>query len=48
VLLLVVGVTKYVNDDDANAGFKKMIFWVVVVSMLWDKQPPIVRSKLFK
>ena len=48
VLLLVVGVTKCVNDDDANAGFKKRFFWVVVVSMLWDKQPPIVRSKLFK
>jgi hypothetical protein len=28
VLLLVVGVTKSVDDDDADAGFNKMIFWV--------------------
>jgi hypothetical protein len=46
VLLLVVGVTKCVDDDDANAGFNKMIFLVVVSSFGgFPKQPPIARSK---
>ena len=51
VLLLVVGVTKCVHDDDADAGFNKMIFWVVVVSCFGGVPTNNLRSrvqKLFK
>jgi hypothetical protein len=51
VLLLVVGATKCVDDDDADAGFNKMIFWVVVVSFFGGVPTNNLRSrvqKLFK
>jgi len=51
MLLLVVGVTKCVVDDDANAGFNKMIFWVVVVSCFGGVPTNNLRlrvQKLFK
>ena len=51
VLLVVVGVTKCVDDDDADAGFNKMIFWVVVVSCFGGVPTNNLRSrvqKLFK
>ena len=52
VLLLVAGVTKCVDDDDdADAGFNSMIFWVVVVSCFGGVPTNNLRSrvqKLFK
>ena len=48
VLLLVVGVTKCVDDDDADAGFNKMIFWVVVVSCFGGVPTNNLRSRIQK
>ena len=48
VLLLVVGVTKCVDDDDADAGFNKMTFWVVVVSCFGGVPRDNLRSRIQK
>jgi hypothetical protein len=48
VLLLVVGVTKCVDDDDADAGFNKIIFWVVVVSCFGGVPRNNLRSRIQK